>query len=117
MTVFSARFSARRWRSNEPTTSQLARFMEKASTRSKVAYGRCAARFAEEATGLRRQTSSSEAIRTGRWMARREQPFAVFLFGMRLNRLRGLRRWLWGRRVLRAVLADLAAHPERGLLG
>ena len=52
-------------------------------------------------------------------MAARTEPFAVFLFGMRLNRLSspsGLRRWLWARRALRRVLADLAAHPERGLL-
>ena len=55
-------------------------------------------------------------MRPGRWMAGRAEPFVVFLFGMRLNSPRGLRRWLWGRRVLRRVLADLAAHPERGLL-
>jgi hypothetical protein len=51
-------------------------------------------------------TSSSPAVRTGRWMARREEPFAVFLFGMRLNRLRGLPRFLWGLRVLRRVLVS-----------
>lgn len=59
------------------------------------------------------------ALRAGRWMAARTEPFVVFLFGMRLNRLTspsGLRRWLWARRVLAAALADLGAHPERGLL-
>jgi hypothetical protein len=40
----------------------------------------------------------------------------VFVFGMRLNRLRGLPRFLWGLRVLRRVLRDLDAHPERGYL-
>jgi len=49
-------------------------------------------------------------------MARRAEPFALFLFGMRWNRLRGLPRWLWGLRVLRRVIADLEAHPERGFL-
>jgi hypothetical protein len=49
-------------------------------------------------------------------MARRDEPFAIFLFGMPLNRLRGLPRFLWGLRVLRRVLRDLNAHPERGLL-
>ena len=63
-----------------------------------------------------RRTSGSQPVRTGRWMATREEPFALFLFGMRLNRLRGLPRYLWGLRVLRRVLRDLEAHPERGLL-
>lgn len=49
-------------------------------------------------------------------MAYRGEPFAVFLFGMRLNRVRGLPRFLWGLRMLRRVLADLEAHPGRGFL-
>jgi hypothetical protein len=65
---------------------------------------------------LTKRNASSDGIRTGRWMARRDEPFAVFLFGMRLNRLRGLPRFLWGLRVLRRVLRDLDAHPERGYL-
>jgi len=56
------------------------------------------------------------AVRTGRWMARREDPFAVFVFGMRLNRARGLRRFLWGLGVLRRILADLETRPARGFL-
>src|SRR5204862_6675356 len=64
----------------------------------------------------RERNSSSHAVRAGRWMARREEPFAVFVFGMRLNRLRGLPRFAWGLRVLRRVLRDLEAHPERGFL-
>ena len=64
----------------------------------------------------RKRNSSSPAVRTGRWMARQEDPFAVFMFGMRLNRLRGLLRFLWGLRVLRRVLRDLDDHPEYGLL-
>ena len=49
-------------------------------------------------------------------MANRAEPFAVFLFGMRLNHLRGLPRFLWGLGVLRRVLADLEAHPARGFV-
>jgi hypothetical protein len=30
---------------------------------------------------LTKRSSSSEAVRAGRWMARREEPFAVFVFG------------------------------------
>jgi hypothetical protein len=73
-------------------------------------------RLNPEVMSKRMRSSSSPAVRTGRWMARREEPFAVFLFGMRLNRLRGLPRFLWGLRVLRRVLGDLDAHPERGFL-
>ena len=36
----------------------------------------------EEMSELARRNSSSEAIQTGRWMARRTEPFAVFLFGI-----------------------------------
>jgi hypothetical protein len=49
-------------------------------------------------------------------MARRSEPFAVFLFGMRLNHARGLARFLWGLRVLRRLLADLEARPAQGFL-
>ena len=30
----------------------------------------------------RKRNSSSPAVQTGRWMARREEPFAVFVFGI-----------------------------------
>ena len=73
-------------------------------------------RLNPEMMNPRKRTSSSHAVRTGRWMARRDEPFAVFLFGMRLNRLRGLPRFLWSLRVLRRVLRDLDTHPERGFL-
>jgi hypothetical protein len=63
-----------------------------------------------------KRTSGSGAVRTGRWMATRDAPFAVFVFGMRLNRLRGLPRYVWGLRVLRSILRDLDAHPEHGFL-
>jgi Domain of unknown function (DUF4188) len=69
-----------------------------------------------ETMSSRERNSSSPTVRTGRWMARRDEPFAVFVFGMRLNRLRGLPRFLWGLWVLRRVLGDLNAHPEHGYL-
>jgi Domain of unknown function (DUF4188) len=65
---------------------------------------------------LTERNPSSDGIRTGRWMARRDEPFAVFVFGMRLNRLRGLPRFAWGLRVLRRILRDLDAHLGRGFL-
>ena len=73
-------------------------------------------RLNPETMSSRERNSSSHTVRTGRWMARRDEPFAIFVFGMRLNRLRGLPRFLWGLRVLRRVLRDLNAHPEHGYL-
>jgi hypothetical protein len=29
-----------------------------------------------------KRTNSAPAVRTGRWMARRDEPFAVFVFGI-----------------------------------
>jgi hypothetical protein len=49
-------------------------------------------------------------------MAERGEPFVVFLFGMRWNRLSGLPRYVWGLRVVRRVLADLKARREPGFL-
>jgi hypothetical protein len=49
-------------------------------------------------------------------MAYRDEPFVVFLFGMRWNRPRGLPRFLWGLRVLRRVLADLNGGHQPGFL-
>jgi hypothetical protein len=63
-----------------------------------------------------KRTNRSRAVRTGRWMATRDEPFALFVFGMRLNRLRGLPRFIWGLRVLRSILRDLDANPEHGFL-
>lgn len=35
----------------------------------------------------RKRNTGSQAVRTGRWMARRDEPFAVFLFGILKNAL------------------------------
>jgi hypothetical protein len=56
-------------------------------------------------------------IHPGRYTAEIEGDFVVFLIGMRLNRPWKLHHWwpvLFG---MRGMLAELAAHPERGLLG
>ena len=60
-------------------------------------------------------------IRTGRYGAEIEGDFVVFLIGARLNKPRHLlasARDLGGRRRgMQAMLAELMAHPEKGLLG
>ena len=56
-------------------------------------------------------------IHPGRYSAEIEGDFVVFLIGMRLNRPWKLHQW-WPVFVgMRRMLAELARHPERGLLG
>jgi hypothetical protein len=38
--------------------------------------------FDREMVSLRKRNNRSQAVRTGRWMARRDEPFAVFVFGI-----------------------------------
>jgi hypothetical protein len=46
-----------------------------------------------------------------------EGEFVVFLIGMRINRWWKLHRWLPITRAMPKMLAELAAHPELGMLG
>jgi hypothetical protein len=57
------------------------------------------------------------AIHQGRYTAEVEGDFVVFLIGMRLNRPWKLHHWWPVFFGMRRMLAELAAHPERGLLG
>ena len=53
----------------------------------------------------------------GRYSAQLDGDFVVFLIGMRLNRPWKVHQ-LWPVLIgMRRMLAELAAHPERGLLG
>jgi Domain of unknown function (DUF4188) len=56
-------------------------------------------------------------IHPGRYTAEIEGDFVVFLIGMRLNRPWKLHHWWPVFLGMRRMLAELAAHPERGLLG
>jgi hypothetical protein len=56
-------------------------------------------------------------IHPGRYTAEVDGDFVVFLIGMRLNRPWKLHHWWPVFAGMRHMLAELARHPERGLLG
>ena len=56
-------------------------------------------------------------IMQGRFTARRDEPFAVFIIGLRVNRLFDLRSWLPTARAMGPMLKELYGHPEKGFLG
>mgnify|MGYP006287008215 CR=1 FL=1 len=55
-------------------------------------------------------------LRPGRWAARIEGPFVVFLIGARIHRLRDVRRWWPVFRAMPRMLAELRRSTELGLL-
>jgi Domain of unknown function (DUF4188) len=57
------------------------------------------------------------ASHPGRYSAELEGDFVVFLIGMRLNRPWTVHRWWPVFAGMRCMPAELARHPERGLLG
>jgi hypothetical protein len=52
----------------------------------------------------------------GRYTAQSDEPFVVFLIGMRVNRLLALRRWVQVARAMPPMIEELKRHPEMGLL-
>lgn len=57
------------------------------------------------------------AVQPGRYTFDHDGEVVVFLIGMRVNKLRKVRRWLPVARAMPAMLRELAAHPDKGLLG
>ena len=53
----------------------------------------------------------------GRFTAQMDQPFVVFLIGMRINRLLAFRKWVPTAMAMGPMLRDLYQHPEKGFLG
>ncbi len=53
----------------------------------------------------------------GRYSAQIDEPFVVFLIGMRVNRLWAFRKWLPVAGAMPPMLRELYAHPEKGFLG
>ena len=56
-------------------------------------------------------------IRAGRWTARRDEPFVVFLIGMRFNKLWKVHKWGPVFLAMPRMVAELQRQPELGLLG
>jgi len=53
----------------------------------------------------------------GRYTAQIEGPFAVFLIGMRINRLLAVRKWVPVVKAMPGMLSELYKNPESGFLG
>lgn len=53
----------------------------------------------------------------GRFTARHDESFVVFIIGMRVNKLFAFRKWLMVARAMAPMLRTLYEHPEKGLLG
>jgi hypothetical protein len=52
----------------------------------------------------------------GRYTAQTDDPFVVFLIGMRVNRLLAVRKWTRVARAMPPMIAELKRNPELGLL-
>lgn len=56
-------------------------------------------------------------VMQGRYTARVDEPFVVFIIGMRINKLLAVRHWLPTALAMRPMLKELYSHPEKGFLG
>jgi hypothetical protein len=53
----------------------------------------------------------------GRFTAQTNEPFVVFLIGMRINKFFAFRKWIPIARAMGPMLSTLYQHPEKGFLG
>ncbi len=53
----------------------------------------------------------------GRFTAHIDEPFVVFLIGMRINRFLAFRKWVPVARAMGPMIRELYQHPEKGFLG
>ncbi|GAB3656631.1 DUF4188 domain-containing protein [Actinocorallia lasiicapitis] len=56
-------------------------------------------------------------IYKGRWAAHTDEPFVVFMIGMRINRFTSIRKWTHGAYAFVRMFLDLRKNPEKGFLG
>ena len=57
------------------------------------------------------------AIFQGRFTAKTEDPFVVFLIGMRINKLLAVHKWFPMFQAMTPMISELSRHPEKGFLG
>ena len=57
------------------------------------------------------------AVVPGRFTANTEEPFVVFLIGMRVNRFRSFRKWWAVANAMPPMIQTLMERPEKGCLG
>lgn len=53
----------------------------------------------------------------GRFTAHTDEPFVIFMIGMRINKLRAVRKWWPVTQAMTKMLQTLHEDPEKGLLG
>ena len=56
-------------------------------------------------------------VMDGRFTARMDEPFVVFMIGMRSNNFFAVNKWLPTMRAMGPMLRELYQHPEKGFLG
>ncbi|MDI9915447.1 DUF4188 domain-containing protein [Rhodococcus sp. IEGM 1379] len=56
-------------------------------------------------------------VQTGRYTAKMDDEFVVFLIGMRVNKLWKIHRWIGPFLAMPRMLRQLQRHPDKGLLG
>ena len=53
----------------------------------------------------------------GRYTAEMDEPFVVFLIGMRVNRIFAVRKWLPTAQAMTTMLRTLYTYPDKGFMG
>lgn len=56
-------------------------------------------------------------ILKGRHTAKIDEPFVVFMIGLRINKLLAFKQWVPAVRAMGPMLRELYEHPEKGFLG
>jgi hypothetical protein len=57
------------------------------------------------------------SVVNGRYTAKIDDPFVVFIIGFRINNIFAVRKWVPVARAMGPMLNELRQHPEKGLLG
>jgi hypothetical protein len=64
-----------------------------------------------------REEHNVAKVMKGRYTAKMDESFVVFIIGMRINNVFAVGKWLPTLRAMGPMLKELYAHPEKGFLG